>query len=93
MKEKLNENKKNPEKQNAGKEYSIARHYAMYFLGCFFQVISPVASVGIIWLFDIESSVLTAVIFIVPILSSVIFTFIAPRKLCYRKIKNKNGKQ
>ena len=54
MKEKLNENKKNPEKQNAGKEYSIARHYAMYFLGCFFQVISPVASVGIIWLFDIE---------------------------------------
>ena len=92
MQEKLNENKKNSEKQKVRKEYSIARQYALYFLGCFFGVVSPVAGISIIWFFDVESPFLIAVIMVVPILSSVIFTIIAPHKLCYRKLKNKNGK-
>ncbi|MBR1592795.1 MAG: hypothetical protein IJ666_07285 [Ruminococcus sp.] len=99
MNKKLNENKRNinkkPKKEKAEYIPSVGRAYAFYFLGCFMGSISPVVSLGIIWLFDIQSSVIIAIVIVVPLLASVIFTFVAPYKLGSRKVKpgkNKNEK-
>ena len=96
MNKKLNESKENirkkSKKDNAEYQYSIGKHYALYFLGCFMGVISPVVSLGIIWLFDIQSPVLSRIIFFILIIRSIIFTIVAPFKLSYRKVKPKKNK-